>query len=191
MNDTTLRRLTEREWAKVDGAFYVGDITTTYAELVKLLGEPDDGDGEKYQVEWRLALPDGTVFTIYDWKICMPIGLNTEWHIGARSENDLPAIKRALKKAFKAQTYEVRIVMEEEIADPVDYIRETFEDVNVQVQEISDNGVKQLPYAISGETKGRLMTVIFKGQVYEVRRVEDKLYQRKGIRRHIVCTLNK
>ena len=47
--------------AKTSGTHLVGSIETTYKNLVKMLGEPMFGDGEKVQAEWVLEFDDGTI----------------------------------------------------------------------------------------------------------------------------------
>ena len=61
-----------------------GDLTATYAELVKCFGEPHyrlshanrENSDCKVSVEWAIKFPDGTISTIYDWK-------QNEWYCGA------------------------------------------------------------------------------------------------------------
>jgi len=68
--------------AKTSGTHLVGSIETTYKNLVKMLGEPMFGDGEKVQAEWVLEFDDGTIATIYDWKESISVQRVTDWHIG-------------------------------------------------------------------------------------------------------------
>tara|TARA_R110000868_G_scaffold103681_5_gene285343 strand:+ start:1199 stop:1492 length:294 start_codon:yes stop_codon:yes gene_type:complete len=68
-------------WAKANGTSLIGYVTTTYATLVKKLGEPQT-DGDKTTAEWCLEFKDGTVATIYDWKLSeTPLG-EYDWHVG-------------------------------------------------------------------------------------------------------------
>ena len=75
-----------------NGSWLQGEITTTYANLVSIFGEPNsDGDGYKVQAEWDIRFEDGTYATIYDWKEGssyngpgqgIPPEMVTNWHIG-------------------------------------------------------------------------------------------------------------
>lgn len=63
-----------------------GEITTTFDRLVEVFGEPDYGPddmGDKVTCEWCLKFEDGTIATIYDYKVygLTPRGLYA-WHIG-------------------------------------------------------------------------------------------------------------
>jgi hypothetical protein len=70
----------------VNLTFLQGYIETTYDELVKVFGEPTVLEGDKVTVEWILQFSDGTVATIYDWKLSeTPMGVYN-WHIGGRSQ---------------------------------------------------------------------------------------------------------
>lgn len=61
-----------------------GRVNTTYSRLVEVFGEPHPG-GDKTTVEWHLEFEDGTIATIYDWKMWQtPMGEH-DWHIGGHS----------------------------------------------------------------------------------------------------------
>jgi len=71
-----------------NGTHYVGAFNMPYAELVKLIGEPNGGtDGYKVDVEWVFD-HNGDVATVYNWKDGPNYtGRGTieelyEWHIG-------------------------------------------------------------------------------------------------------------
>jgi len=75
-----------------------GYIDSTYQQLVRLFGEPNDGDDYKVQKEWVLKFEDGTIATIYDYKMgdCYNgsgEGVHysdvTDWHIGGHNETAL------------------------------------------------------------------------------------------------------
>ena len=71
--------------ANANGTHLVGTVNTTYDELVQCFGEPDLYNGDKTNVEWCLEFADGTVATIYDWKMPeVPYGYY-DWHIGGKS----------------------------------------------------------------------------------------------------------
>lgn len=63
-----------------------GFCTTTYSNLIALLGEPHVHRGDKTTVEWAFRCHNGTVFTVYDWKeIATPTG-PYPWHIGGHGD---------------------------------------------------------------------------------------------------------
>ena len=70
----------------INGTCSQGCIETTYDELVKVFGEPTEFEGGKVTVRWILQFSDGTVATIYDWKLLeTPMGVYN-WHIGGMSQ---------------------------------------------------------------------------------------------------------
>lgn len=87
----------------VTGTSLVGYVSTTYARLVEVFGEPtftNDADSfEKTQAEWVLIFDSGLVASIYDWKqyeAGVPQGLY-EWHIGGVDETVVDLIVEALQ----------------------------------------------------------------------------------------------
>lgn len=62
-----------------------GEFPITFAELVEIFGWPKYGpnaDLDKTTCEWALEFEDGTIATIYDYKVgYTPMG-EYEWHIG-------------------------------------------------------------------------------------------------------------
>ncbi len=84
--------------AQVSGTYLVGQIRTSYNELVNVLGPSSSGDDYKVSSEWILFDSlTGNVFAIYDWKETnlysdsLPSvedfrnGGRTTWHIGGKS----------------------------------------------------------------------------------------------------------
>jgi hypothetical protein len=70
----------------INGTCLQGYIETTYDELVKVFGNPTELEGDKVTVEWILQFSDGTVASIYDWKLSeTPMG-TYRWHIGGKSQ---------------------------------------------------------------------------------------------------------
>ena len=53
---------------KISGTSGKGSFICEYKTLVKVLGQPEEGDEYKIQAEWDIEYKDGTVTTIYDWK---------------------------------------------------------------------------------------------------------------------------
>ena len=81
----------------VNGTSYKGSVKTFYSDLVDAFGEPTfdfKDDLDKVNCEWNLRFDDGTVATIYDWKMSeVPMGLY-DWHIGGR---DYKAVDKVMK----------------------------------------------------------------------------------------------
>ncbi len=71
---------------EIEGTSYQGKISATYTALVAALGEPDEGSADgKTQAEWALRFEDGTVITIYDYKMApVPREQVNTWNIGGR-----------------------------------------------------------------------------------------------------------
>lgn len=59
-----------------------GYCSTTYDNLVALLGEPHSHNGDKTTVEWSFRCHDGTKFHVYDWKLEATPICTYDWHIG-------------------------------------------------------------------------------------------------------------
>ena len=92
-------------WDLITGTYGQGAVNTTYARLVALFGNPDEGDGLKTQAEWIIATPAG-IATIYDWKqgACyhgkedgIPVEDVVEWSIGGHNPQVVEWIERAVK----------------------------------------------------------------------------------------------
>ncbi len=67
---------------EANGTSLKGFIMATYDQLVEIFGEPTYKGGDKTTAEWKLQFYDGTVATIYDWKMYdTPLG-QYDWHIG-------------------------------------------------------------------------------------------------------------
>lgn len=90
-----------------------GKISISYAELVKVFGpEHCDGDGYKVQAEWMFDFEDGTVATIYDYKMGKnyngPGGIAKEmlriWHIGGKSDTAVQRVIEAIEAFRKSIT---------------------------------------------------------------------------------------
>ena len=86
------------------GTSLQGYAATTYKELVSVFGEPDYGPGrrtgDKVTCEWGLKFEDGTVATIYDWKLNTTPKQRYDWHIGGLNVN---AVIRVLEELNKSQ----------------------------------------------------------------------------------------
>jgi hypothetical protein len=80
----------------IQGTHLQGYVNTTYADLVKLFGQPTFTDGDKTNSEWGLKFEDGTVATIYDYKMPMTPVDEYEWHIGGLSKKAVHRVCAAL-----------------------------------------------------------------------------------------------
>lgn len=101
---------TTEGWDRTNGTSGINEIRATYAELVELFGEPQDGDKEKVDAEWIIDI-DGQIITIYNWKDgpaylgalhCKKhnISLDTinSWSIGGRSDKAYDKLVEYFKK---------------------------------------------------------------------------------------------
>ena len=80
----------------INGTCLQGYITTDYTTLFATFGE-SMGSGDKCTQEWILVGQDGTVATVYDWKVSRtPMGLY-RWHIGGTSQKAVQLVEDALK----------------------------------------------------------------------------------------------
>lgn len=84
--------------ADVNGTCLQGEVSTTYDNLVKFFGKPDhteSGDG-KVTCEWCLQFEDGTVATIYDWKVGYTPKFLYDWHIGGTSQRAVHLVSEVM-----------------------------------------------------------------------------------------------
>ncbi len=80
--------------ANAGGTSLKGYINIPYNELVKVLGDPDEMNGDKTLAEWCLKFEDDTIATIYDWKnYGADVETITNWHIGGHDLNAVDKIK--------------------------------------------------------------------------------------------------
>jgi hypothetical protein len=85
-----------RDNLDINGTHLQGYIEISYANLVRVLGDPKMMD-DKVQVCWGLKFSDGTIITIYDYDWVSgnsrrnPSDI-TFWHIGGHSEE---AVRKA------------------------------------------------------------------------------------------------
>ena len=80
----------------INGTSYQGTIATTYDKLVQTFGEPNGGPGDKTNSEWILKFPDGTIATIYDWKLSQTPTDLYDWHIGGHDKKAVIAVIQAM-----------------------------------------------------------------------------------------------
>lgn len=81
-----------RDNIDINGTHLQGYIEISYANLVRVLGDPEMMD-DKVQVQWDLKFSDGTIVTIYDWKERKNPSDITFWHIGGHSEEAVKKVK--------------------------------------------------------------------------------------------------
>ena len=78
------------------GSCLRGYIKTTYDELVNVFGSPTTLKGDKVNVEWTIKFSDGTVATIYDWKLsAVPMGVY-DWHIGGFNQRAVELVTNCM-----------------------------------------------------------------------------------------------
>ena len=79
-----------------------GYIRLNFAEIQAVLGEPQFGpdadlDG-KVTCEWAIKFPDGTVATIYDWKMLATPFEEYNWHIGGHTDKAVELVNQLFNK---------------------------------------------------------------------------------------------
>ena len=95
-------RTHNQEHINVNGSSYKGEITTTYAKLVELFGEPSKNSGDgKMDVNWKIEFENGTVASIYNYKNGVKYGNSdiesiTEWTIGGYKSECVNLIKELI-----------------------------------------------------------------------------------------------
>jgi hypothetical protein len=90
-------KFTQADWEAVNGTSLQGYITATYDQLVERFGQPEGG-GDKTTVEWMLQFADGTVATIYDWKVDETPTSMYNWHIGGVNKTAVTRVTQSLKQ---------------------------------------------------------------------------------------------
>ena len=89
----------KKDTRKANGTSLQGYVTTTFDKLNEIFGEPiypNSGDG-KVICEWVLEWEDGTISTIYCWKLkTVPLG-EYNWHIGGNSQKAVDYVTNQMK----------------------------------------------------------------------------------------------
>lgn len=97
------------EVTRYDGPFestwLQGHVDTSYAHLVEVFGEPEEGDDYKTDAEWTLMTPAG-IATVYNYKdgknyngsAGTPTEKITDWHIGGQVSEVVNYVKEALRE---------------------------------------------------------------------------------------------
>ena len=83
----------------IGGTSFVGMTVAHYNVLVATFGEPMESDDyPKVQAEWHVKFDDGTIATIYDWKVYPnKPELIFRWHVGGHSVRALELVGKALE----------------------------------------------------------------------------------------------
>jgi hypothetical protein len=83
--------------------------TTTYQQLVDIFGLPEIGPGpidfkirDKTTCSWSLRFEDGTVATIYDWKMFKTPRGGYPWCVGGFSKRAFDLVEQAMKGSREA-----------------------------------------------------------------------------------------
>jgi len=97
----------------IGSSFHHDVVFATPNELKHILGEPvyceNTGD-DKVNMEWYMQIPDGNVFTVYDYKEYRPLHSNCpyEWHIGGHDRFSTHLAKQLLSEALQEAADELR-----------------------------------------------------------------------------------
>lgn len=85
---------------KANGTHLQGYVESTFDEIVEVFGKPNDGPDayylDKTTCEWVIEFEDGTVATIYDWKMCETPYNKYYWHIGGFNEKATELIQKVV-----------------------------------------------------------------------------------------------
>jgi len=86
---------------KANGTCLQGYVQSTFDEIVEIFGKPNYGPQdysfEKVTCEWVVQFEDGTIATIYDWKMCeTPYG-KYYWHIGGFNHRAIELIEKTVE----------------------------------------------------------------------------------------------
>ena len=112
--NTSFKPLQDTDFERIVGTSFHHDIVfATPNELRHVLGEPtyEENTGkDKINMEWRMQMPDGNVFTVYDYKEYKPLHPNgqVEWHIGGHDRFTTHLAKQLLSEALQEAADELR-----------------------------------------------------------------------------------
>jgi hypothetical protein len=90
-------KFTQGTWTEANGTSLQGYVEAYYHQLVEVFGEPEGG-GDKTTVEWVLSFEDGTVATIYDWKLDETPTSMYNWHIGGVNNTAVTRVTSTFKQ---------------------------------------------------------------------------------------------
>lgn len=104
----------QNDFRLISGTCMQGEMIISYDSLVHLFGTPLPGDDYKTQAEWVIQFEDGTVATIYDWKVgaCYvgdDEGIQAEdvlnWHIGGKDRHAYNLVVETCKDHLRSSAY--------------------------------------------------------------------------------------
>lgn len=107
MNSKYFNPLPDTDFERVVGSSFHNDVIyATPNEMKYILGKPtyEENTGEdKINMEWRMQMHDGNMFTVYDYKEYKPLHPNgqVEWHIGGHSRFDTHLVKTLLSEELQ------------------------------------------------------------------------------------------
>lgn len=87
----------------LDSTHLVGNVVTDRRKLQAVFGPPGPGDGDKVTTEWLLKFADGTVASIYDYRLDKAPHMDEvyDWHVGGHSDAALERVEETLRGAGK------------------------------------------------------------------------------------------
>ena len=100
------------DYTLLEGTYFQGYVQTPFSALVAAFGTPGPGDDDgKITYRWLIVFADGTVATVYDWKVSSrfrgPEGITPRelrsaasfsWTIGGHTKLAIWRIRQALAK---------------------------------------------------------------------------------------------
>ena len=80
--------------------YFFGIVKNSAVKINKVLGNHDGSDDYKTQRNWWSQMPDGTMFSVYDYCAYRKIKANEsyDYHIGTLNEEDTKKVIKYLKK---------------------------------------------------------------------------------------------
>lgn len=82
---------------RVEGSSLVEFLTASVQDLVRVFGHPDRTDHGKWNTEWRIEFHDGTIATIYNYRIDEKMKFPDVWRIGGFTDKAGDHVREALK----------------------------------------------------------------------------------------------
>lgn len=87
----------QTDTSKSNGSHLQGYVESTFDEIIEIFGSPKHGPDafylDKVTCEWVLEFEDGTIATIYDWKMCETPYNKYYWHIGGFDQKSVDLIQ--------------------------------------------------------------------------------------------------
>lgn len=94
---------TRVEKEKRNNTSYQGIIKSTYTELVKFFGQPEEPSiyYGKVRAEWVIEIAGCVIATIYDYKEDTPLRNLLQWHVGGKTKDVHQLVEIILKEQRK------------------------------------------------------------------------------------------